>query len=615
MKKFFAFDTETHLFGPGNKAPRAVCLSVAEDGANTLHVEDEMQRVMLSTLEQDDLFLVGQNTAYDTAVLMERFTSLREPLWKAYDRGLIQCTRVRERLLDIRDGYLKPPTKTKNPYSLETLAFNYLGETLDKANSPRLTYGELDGVSIKDWPQAHVDYALKDARATLLVCVAQEKRASTYEGFSVEAARQARYDFALHLTSCWGMVLDQAHVATLRKTLAHEIATQTAECMKADLIRDNGSLNLTTVRAILDDWFFSIGEEPPQTNTGKTCTDAKTLERCANPALKALVQRNAAAKLMSTYLDTFAEAGENPVHPRYEVLQMTGRTSCSNPNLQNQPRKHSIRECFVPRPGHVFAFCDYDSQELRTLAQVLKEIAGKSSLAERYSEDPNYDPHVDFACAMLGISYSEGLERKKNKDPELKEYRQRAKAANFGFPGGMGLPAFVSYAQGYGIELDVAKADELKQAWLRQQPEMRDYFGCIASETRSGSGLCVQLFSGRQRGNASFSEMANSYFQGLASDASKSALYEVARRCYSVPDSPLFGARPCVFIHDEIGIEVPEDRAPEAAEELARVMTEAMQVWTPDVPSRASATLMRRWSKDAEAVRDVDGRLVPWEPK
>ena len=79
--------------------------------------------------------------------------------------------------------------------------------------------------------------------------------------------------------------------------------------------------------------------------------------------------------------------------------------------------------------------------------------------------------------------------------------------------------------------------------------------------------------------------------------------------------SPMHGGRPWCFVHDEVICELPEDSAAEAAETQKMLMEEAMQPWTPDVPARSSVSLMRRWTKGAEPVRDESGRLIPWEDR
>jgi hypothetical protein len=41
-------------------------------------------------------------------------------------------------------------------------------------------------------------------------------------------------------------------------------------------------------------------------------------------------------------------------------------------------------------------------------------------------------------------------------------------------------------------------------------------------------------------------------------------------------------------------------------------MVEEFARFVPDVPPKAEAVIMRRWSKDATPTRDEAGRLIPW---
>ena len=75
------------------------------------------------------------------------------------------------------------------------------------------------------------------------------------------------------------------------------------------------------------------------------------------------------------------------------------------------------------------------------------------------------------------------------------------------------------------------------------------------------------------------------------------------------PGSALFGARPVLFIHDEIICEILEERAPEGAEELARIMVESMRPYIPDLPICADPWVSRQWKKGLDTVRE-NGRLV-----
>ena len=165
---------------------------------------------------------------------------------------------------------------------------------------------------------------------------------------------------------------------------------------------------------------------------------------------------------------------------------------------------------------------------------------------------------------------------------------------------------------------------QIKDIWKSTFREMDPYFAWISSLVEA-DGPITQLRSGRVRGGASFCAAANGFFQGLAADGAKEALWLVAKECYLAgagpdgKDSPLYGCRPVFFVHDEILCEVPErawgrTRTSAAAERLAKVMVEAMtERWITDVPVNAVPTITRRLLKGAEQVR-INGELVPCKP-
>ena len=206
-----AIDTETELIRPGCLAPPLVCVSYCMSNGGTHSVnaaylmrrseghvahqsEPLLEKALLSWFSDGDE-IVGQNFAYDAAVLMARFPELTEPIFKAYDEGRIRDTKIREQLLDIADGryrgYTDPKTGewVKRGYSLEELAKRYLGRDLDKANSWRLRYGELIRVPLQAWPQEAIDYARTDAEVTLAVYEAQEAERVADEQRRVRRAR------------------------------------------------------------------------------------------------------------------------------------------------------------------------------------------------------------------------------------------------------------------------------------------------------------------------------------------------------------------------------------------------------------------------------------------
>jgi DNA polymerase-1 len=300
------------------------------------------------------------------------------------------------------------------------------------------------------------------------------------------------------------------------------------------------------------------------------------------------------------------------------------------PNLQNLPRVGGLRECFVPRSGKVFVSTDYDGAELRSLAQVCLRVVGHSRLADVF-QNPKADPHTDLAASILGISVDEAYARKAAGDKEIKAARQRAKAPNFGFPGGMGVNKFVANLRQKILKDFVGSTEEtppeltltaqdgeaLKRAWLQTWPEMARYFAYVNDQIGlSGVGRFQTLPSRRYRGGCGFCDGANTGFQSLTADGAKSACYELVKRMYIFhADTPdLYGSRLVNFIHDETIVEVPEASAAAAADQIERVMIAAMRTHTPDVPALCSPAIMRRWYKGAETIRDANGVLQIWEP-
>jgi hypothetical protein len=289
---------------------------------------------------------------------------------------------------------------------------------------------------------------------------------------------------------------------------------------------------------------------------------------------------------------------------------------------------------------------DYQTQELVTLAQVQLNWFGHSALADAINA--GQDVHIRMAARFLGTTYEELYA--KRKEPEVKKVRQAAKPANFGLPGLMGAPRLVATAKAqHGIrfceQIDggdckaheritsykkrtipptcvrcLEIAEQIKQAWFAEWPEMKDTLGICCRLYEDGEVL--PLASGMSMlATDKPGTLANGLFQGFAAACSKRALYEVVRESYVGTGILAGNCRPVVFLHDEILAEVREEVASECADEIARIMVGAMRKFTPGVAVRTEPCLMRRWFKGAEMRRDKAGKLIPdwpadwkWEP-
>lgn len=660
-KSPIALDTETALIRPALLAPPLVCVTWARPGLEPriVHQSDAEHRLR-ELLAGDDL-IVGQNVAYDMAVVCERFPRLRPLVFAAYDADRVTDTKIRQQLLDIAGGVYRGRVGDKgrwikHEYSLEALARRLTGVHLAK-DGWRLSYAEFLDTPLAEWPararevqaaararlvagnlsgeetkqltalvesdpERPVRYAIEDACATLAVYSKQEVHAD----YLHDQFRQARAAFWLHLSSAWGLRTDAIGVETLRRETqaAHDELEE--ELRLAGLVRADGTRDTKAAKALMIAVCEREGLRLRRTDAhascsaGDACTDHVCLDAdaCAatgDETLAAYAEISTLKKVLSNDVEALRKGTAYPVHTRYGLAE-TGRTTSSGPNIQNLRRRAGIREAFVPRLGKVFAQADYPQLELYTLAQCCVSWVGKSKLADALNA--GLDPHLAMAAQILGITYDDAKANIERDDVD--NARQTAKVANFGFPGGLGIEKLILFAKkAYRVELRHEQAKCLKEQWFATWPEMPHYFARINAlcDTEDGLAVVETLFTNRFRGGATYCAACNNGFQALGADCAKSAGWLIAKAHYLNKASPLFNARTVAFVHDEFIVEVDAGPSAEAAaRELARLMVVGANVYLPDVPiplSKMKPLLMRRWSKKAKQVFDAAGGLIPWE--
>lgn len=660
----------THKSVPG------ACLAPAADGAEALR----------KLMRDPHVVLVGHYGAYDALVESNYDNALLPEFFRMYKEGRMPCTSLRQQLIDLAHGNFGRSMNEEPLYSLADLAQRHLKVKLDKGKDTyRYRYSELDGVPLEEWPEEAVIYPLKDAATTLDVFLSQTtkggkafrgRNAKTRPGLKpwqvTDEDRQERADWALTLTGAWGMLTDEDAINECIRRAKKEELDLFVKLQRCRFLKIDGSVNLKVVQQRVEQWYKAQGKPIPRTEKGAkkvrgkkasgvegegVSYSADTLNMTDDKDLHLLARLMSVRKEMSTFLNPikhksqcrwseeemakFPGQVECPgckvrVTASYRALVANGRCSCRNPNLQQVPKDGPIRSCFVAPDGSVLLSCDYDTLELRTLAQVCLILVGKSALADALREGK--DVHCLMASKLTKIPYETLVAWRKAKTPEWEakgdRARRLAKVANFGLGGGMGAEALKAnfHAEMPDMEMTLAECAGIIEGWHEAWPEMALFFKYVANLAEDGSdyGEVVQLFSGRIRSNATYTERCNSFFSGLAGDGAKDALWEVC--CESYLENPwgdgptaLFGSRPCGFIHDEILLEAGDDDTLTAVgKRLSEVMCRVMQRWVPDVPITATAAAMRRWSKKADTVyvdengnlsKDGTGRLIAWEDR
>jgi hypothetical protein len=237
-------------------------------------------------------------------------------------------------------------------------------------------------------------------------------------------------------------------------------------------------------------------------------------------------------------------------------------------------RRHDVRPIVLARAGHKLVNLDYSGVEMATLAQCqVVHFGGSVTLSEVLNR--GLDPHCYVGRLVHQVLWDEELSYeqlvaaekgykaaiKAGREPTDLEYRAFAtrklcKVVNFGFLGGMGAETFRLYVwQRERIRITAEQSKALKSAWYETFPEMPEWFRYIGQQVDVGSPV-VQIGSGRVRGGCTFTQNANTRFQGLAADGALNALFLIWRACLCDPESPLYGSRPLVFEHDAFLVEV-----------------------------------------------------------
>lgn len=652
MSYYVGFDVETDLIAPGRQAPELVCLSWAmrEFGnrgrvLKGLLAPDKAAEWFEARLRDPDCVLVAHTAVYDIGVMVERCPHLLPLVFQAYEDNRIICVKVHATL-----DYIGRSNWTPKVFNLAFLEKKWLGRDRSAqkhgADAWRFFYRELRGVPLNLWPAAAVDYAIADAEGALLVQEAIRDAQKTYPAKRGEnwpdLHNQCRADWVLHLMSAWGVTTDPVLVPRVAAPLRATVEKLIARLAKSGIYgwKSNGVPKLNK-RYVQERVLKAYGGNPPVTEGGKVrgpevSTSKEALRASGDSDLELLAELSGPFKTVTSFLSAIERGCKEPLHPNWNVLVNTGRTSCSRPNLQNQPTAPGIRETFIARNGYVLIQSDYNAAEMRTLAQVLLHSVGSNSLARLYQRDARADAHLQVVATSMGISYEEARQRHVAKDPLVKKHRDMAKVANFGYAGGMSFMSLPEYALGMGVKSimgvdlhvdvhgepsyeSIRVSREARDIWLQTYPEMEPYFSQQKSASTYEEPL-IQDWSQRVRARGSdgrglgYCDRCNSRFQGLAADGIKVALWLIAKEAYLVPESPLYGCRFYAVIHDELVMEAPEHVAAEAAERMAKLMEEGMSVAAPDIPHYSEPCIMgRRWIKSAETVRDDKGRLIRYD--
>ncbi len=527
MGETIAIDTETEMITSPGIIPKLILATIANSSQSFVVMPDKLHD-FLNIHHSSTLYFY--NAAFDLPVIEQTINFLFEHKI-AYDKVI--DAQILYRLHSIAT-LGKEPLK----WNLKHVAKELVDMELDKDESIRLTFGS-------ELTEEHYKYAVLDAVATYKVTkklLAQIATLPTKTNLAHKIHLMG--DLALAQVTRNGIHIDRERVTRLRAEL--EIEKIKNEEIMATYGYVKGKKGNTKV---LDEYFEEKGFELPQTATGKVKKTASTLKEFSVSGDK-FIEAYLAFKGFSKVQNFLNDLDADTVHPRYNTLKVTGRVSCTRPNIQQMPRVGGIREAFIAKPGHVFIDCDYNMIELVALSAVNLALFGSSKMGDIINEGA--DLHRYLASKINNCTEEE----------VTKDQRQFAKVGNFGFGADMGIETFVSHAAKNGYDLTMEQAKKVKEAYLTAYPEMKRYFDRAKGRTQ------VVTDTGFVRNDCKYTEFLNCAFQTKVAEGAKISLYLLNKA----------GFRVVGFIHDQFLVEHPIEGAEEALETVKEIMITGMSM-------------------------------------
>jgi DNA polymerase-1 len=494
--------------------------------------------------------------------------------------------------------------------SLAAVAEAYLGIPLSKAlqnsdwSAPQLSpgqyaYAALDAiVAFRAWLKLRDELIRQDRGAAyqLQRDVTRVAVAMTTRGITLDRGRHQQQ------IEEWRLNLAAANRAFVEE--AKHGLPQTPEQVRA-------FLKLTLPPDILASW-------PTTPKNSALSTKSAQLRRVTHlPAMRALLEYKAMEKLLSGFGDDLLakiSARTGRLHPGLNIASTkTGRSSSSNPNIQQLPKHKSpaLRSALTATPGHLLVIADFNAMELRAAAEVSDDQVMRQDLAD------GVDLHRRQAAAMLGIA----------EDQVTAAQRDSAKPINFGVIYGAGPAGLVASAwNGYGVVLTLDEATAGRNhflsryhtfaRWMRAHHERCTASGRIEIGTfgrvieaaweapTNGSARYYrpgddndddwgdeddsEFFDAWVNGNGWASDQlkytlcCNAPVQGGCADIGMLSLllFDATLRREGITGGPV------LFIHDEIVAEIRSDQAEAAAALLRTSMEQAFAAVFPAAPLR-----------------------------
>lgn len=391
-------------------------------------------------------------------------------------------------------------------------------------------------------------------------------------GIKIDMKRlfEARIEVGKMMEECEKQILDMVPTKVLAKYPDPEDRKLSRLAFVRDILFSKEGLALTPVQKT-ENGVFSTSKDVLKELLYEL--DPETIEY---RVVAKMLEYRKLQKLLSDFVKGFNRhiRLDGRIHPTISKSTATGRTACSNPNLQTIPKRDEemrkfVRPVFIADEGKLLVAIDYSQAELRWIAHESRDE--EMLRVFRNGEDI----HTKTALSMLGVTSPDAV------DPEtLKSARSKAKSVNFGIVYMMSPKGLLAYASSsYGIrDMTLADAEKYIEAFFNTYPGVREWqqekiqFARKNWYCRTAFGFTrflpeINSESSYLRSRAE-RQAVNTPIQSASNDTTLFAAYEAVRR--GLLDGKK--AKIVLFVHDELIFEVDEDFAEEFARQMVDIM-------------------------------------------
>lgn len=292
---------------------------------------------------------------------------------------------------------------------------------------------------------------------------------------------------------------------------------------------------------------------------------------------------------------------------------VTGRTSCTDPNLQQVPRDPIIRNLVGAPEDWSVVEIDYSQAELRIAAI----MSGDETMKRIYQTGGDIHTHTYEMITGEKVSDDKYIK---------KEQRKKAKAVNFGFVYGMGWRKFKIYARdNYGVDLTDKEAEQWRERffqayhslpkWHSKQRRIVQSMGQVRSPIGRLRRLPDIYSTDKSKKAEAERQSINSPVQGFGSDLTILGMSEIMGNAqYYDPDYVLDKDKFFVIgtVHDATLFEVRNDYLMEFCPRAKHILEHPKALedvfhFDTDVPIVADVAVGKSWGAGIELHMEEGG--------